>query len=170
MLEPAEVQGEKTFHVRQQWESDPDEALYGLGQHQYGFVNIKGWDMELWQHNTEVAVPLLVSSKGYGILWDNPSFTKFGDPREFAAIPADHLLDVGGTAGGLTRTSFGDGAMINQTGQRVEAGINVAAGGGGGRRGGNQEAAVRWEGQVLADVGGEYKFQLYADGGYQDVD
>ena len=105
-MEAAEVQGEQTFHVRQQWLADADEAFYGLGQHQYGLTNIRGYDIELWQHNTEIAVPLLLSSKGYGIFWENNSYTKFGDPQPFAAIPADHLVDATGAAGGFTRTSF----------------------------------------------------------------
>ncbi len=60
-LEPAEVQGERTFHVRQQWLENADESLYGLGQHQLGLVDIKGYDLDLWQHNGTVdrAVPRL---------------------------------------------------------------------------------------------------------------
>jgi alpha-glucosidase (family GH31 glycosyl hydrolase) len=85
---PAEVQGEQTFHIRQEWEPNVDEALYGLGQHQLGLVDIKGYDLDLWQHNGTVAVPFLVSSRGYGLLWDNASFTRFGDLREFEPIPA----------------------------------------------------------------------------------
>ena len=49
MIMPAEVQGEKTFHVRQQWEPNADESLYGLGQRQIGILDIKGWDLDLWQ-------------------------------------------------------------------------------------------------------------------------
>ena len=82
-LTPAEVQGEQTFHVRQQWKPNADESLYGLGQRQIGILDIKGWDLDLWQHNTHVVVPFLVSSCGYGVLWDNLSFTRFGDLREF---------------------------------------------------------------------------------------
>ncbi len=78
-LTPARVQGDSTFHVRQQWESSSDESLYGLGQHQQGLFDIKGYDLELRQYNTEIFIPFLVSSRGYGILWDNTSFTRFGD-------------------------------------------------------------------------------------------
>ena len=86
-LTPAEVQGEKTFHVRQEWQANANEALYGLGQHQLGLMNIKGFDLDLWQRNTTVVVPFLVSSRGYGILWDNTSWTRFGDLRDFEFIP-----------------------------------------------------------------------------------
>ena len=86
-LTPAEVQDVQTFHVRQQWEPNADESLYGLGQRQIGILDIKGYDLDLWQHNTHVVVPLLVSSRGYGVLWDNLSYTRFGDLREFEPIP-----------------------------------------------------------------------------------
>ena len=73
--------------MRQQWEPNADESLYGLGQRQIGIIDIKGYDLDLWQHNTHVVVPFLVSSRGYGVLWDNLSFTRFGDLREFDADP-----------------------------------------------------------------------------------
>ena len=102
LLEPATVQGEETFHVQQKWRAQKDESLYGLGQMQLGIVDIKGYDLDLWQHNTNVVVPFLVSSKGYGIFWDNTSFTRFGDLRPFAPIPAADLYGATGKAGGLS--------------------------------------------------------------------
>ncbi len=90
-ITPAEVQGEQTFHVSQQWEPNADESLYGLGQLQFGTVDIKGYDLDLWQHNTCVVVPLLVSSRGYGVFWDNLSYTRFGDLRPFEPVPAEDL-------------------------------------------------------------------------------
>ncbi|HZT22313.1 MAG TPA: TIM-barrel domain-containing protein, partial [Verrucomicrobiae bacterium] len=53
----------------------PDEAIYGLGQHQAGVWNYRGTTVHLQQRNMEVALPVLVSSKGYGVLWDNPAIT-----------------------------------------------------------------------------------------------
>jgi alpha-D-xyloside xylohydrolase len=77
-LTPATVMGEATHHVRQQWQPNDGERLYGLGQHQQGLIDIKGTDLELHQYNGEIVIPLLVSSRGYGILWDNTSLTRFG--------------------------------------------------------------------------------------------
>ena len=99
MLDPATVQGEQTFHVQQKWHAADSESLYGLGQMQLGTVDIKGYDLDLWQHNTNVVVPFLVSSKGYGIFWDNTSFTRFGDLRPFTTIPAADLYDAEDNAG-----------------------------------------------------------------------
>jgi alpha-D-xyloside xylohydrolase len=101
-VDPATVQGESSFHIQQKWKMQPDESLYGLGQMQLGIVDIKGYDLDLLQHNTNVVVPFLVSSKGYGILWDNTSFTRFGDLRSFEAIPAASLYDASGRQGDLT--------------------------------------------------------------------
>ncbi|MES1206281.1 MAG: TIM-barrel domain-containing protein, partial [Pseudomonadota bacterium] len=86
-LTPAVVQGEQTFHIRQQWEPNADESLYGLGQHQQGLMDIKDHDLELRQYNTEIYIPFLVSSRGYGLLWDNTSFTRFGDLTDAAPLP-----------------------------------------------------------------------------------
>jgi alpha-D-xyloside xylohydrolase len=86
-LEAATVMGESTYRVRQQWLGHDDESLYGLGQMQMGMVDVKGYDLDLWQRNTVIVVPCLVSSRGYGILWDNTSYTRFGDLRDFVPIP-----------------------------------------------------------------------------------
>ena len=60
---------------------DPDESLYGLGQRQEGKLDIKGYDFDLWQRNTVVYVPMIVSSRGYGLLWDNTSPSQVRRPR-----------------------------------------------------------------------------------------
>jgi alpha-D-xyloside xylohydrolase len=59
-----------------------DEALYGLGQFQNGLVNWKNAPLRLQQFNQEDAVPFLVSTKGYGVFWDNYSVTDFNPPSK----------------------------------------------------------------------------------------
>ncbi len=49
------------------------ERIYGLGQHQHGLLEQKGATIMLEQTNTEVAVPFVISSRGYGFLWNNPA-------------------------------------------------------------------------------------------------
>jgi alpha-D-xyloside xylohydrolase len=64
-----------------------DEALYGLGQFQSGIMNWKNVPIRLQQYNQEIAIPFLVSTKGYGIYWHNYSLTDFNQPQnevEFA--------------------------------------------------------------------------------------
>ena len=161
-VEPAEVQGEKTFHVRQRWEADPDESLYGLGELQLGFTDIKNWDLDLWQHNGTVASPFLVSSKGYGILWDNPSFTRFGDLGKFVPIPSEDLIDDNGNAGGLSTGPFTDGAAKLLSPTTAPSVVLAPRGRGRGRNSGR--TGTRWEGQLAPTVTGDYQFQTYSNG------
>jgi alpha-D-xyloside xylohydrolase len=101
-LEPATIQGEQTGHARQEWDSNDGEALYGLGNYQLGLLDLKGYDVELSQYNTNAVVPTLVSSRGYGILWDNTSYTRFGDIREYARVPGFTYDDAGNVTGTTT--------------------------------------------------------------------
>jgi alpha-D-xyloside xylohydrolase len=77
----------KTWQIQQTFLSPSDEAQYGLGQHQEGIFNVRGVPIRLHQANTNVSVPFLLSSKGYGILWNNPSLTDFNPADQ--AIPID---------------------------------------------------------------------------------
>ena len=102
-LTAATVQGEATTSVRQEWAPNADESLYGLGQHQHGLIDIKGTDLDLHQYNTEVFIPYLVSSRGYGILWDNTSFTRFGDLTDSVPLPGTTgLYATTGVAGDVS--------------------------------------------------------------------
>ena len=71
----SEAQG--LFHIEDRFSLDSTEAIYGLGQHQSGMFNYRGSIVELGQNNTDVAIPFLVSSKGYAILWNTASFSYF---------------------------------------------------------------------------------------------
>lgn len=81
-----------------------DEAFYGLGQHQTGLMNYRGYQVDLTQYNGVAVVPFVVSSKKYGILWDNNAITKFGDIREYQELSALKLYSDDNKAGGLTAT------------------------------------------------------------------
>lgn len=61
------------FHIEACFEAYDDEHIYGLGQHQHGRLDQKGCVIELIQRNTEVSIPFLLSSRGYGFLWNNPA-------------------------------------------------------------------------------------------------
>ncbi len=70
---------DSAYHVKQQFVLDKDEGIYGLGQHQYGYMNYRGKKVVLVQSNTDAVNPVLVSTKNYGILWDNYSKTVYDD-------------------------------------------------------------------------------------------
>ena len=74
-LVPAVVQGEPTWEVSQRFLSPEDEFLFGTGQFQDGFLNVRGLSRRLTQVNTQIALPFLLSSKGYGLLWNNYGLT-----------------------------------------------------------------------------------------------
>ncbi|WP_297903874.1 TIM-barrel domain-containing protein [uncultured Parabacteroides sp.] len=102
----AVVGGEKTWNVRQQWESPRDEVILGLGHHQNDRFNLRGVDIDLWQENWEIVVPFFTSSRGYGILWDNYSHSRFGFPVTQDFIPCDRLYDKEGVQGALTGSYY----------------------------------------------------------------
>ena len=63
--------GDYTLTAR--FESTPEEKLFGMGQYQQPYLNLKGCQLELAQRNSQASVPFLVSSLGYGFLWNNPA-------------------------------------------------------------------------------------------------
>ena len=85
-IEPVEIEGQRWFATRVQFNRGTDEGLYGLGQHQNRQMNYNGEDLELAQHNMAITVPYLVSTRGYGILWDNASITRVGDPDPYEKL------------------------------------------------------------------------------------
>jgi len=168
----ATIQGEDTQHVRQEWLSDADEALYGLGENHLGLLNLKGYDLDLWQHNGTIVIPFLVSSRGWGILWDNTSFTRFGDLRELGPIPPQRLFDASGRRGGLTASYYSGADFKHFVAQRLERGIDIALSSKEQRP--NQlihpglpegPASVRWSGEVEPDVTGDHLFQTFSNSG-----
>ena len=62
------------FELTMRFESlDKNEKIYGMGQYQQPYLDIKGMELELAQRNSQVSVPFHLSSRGYGMLWNNPA-------------------------------------------------------------------------------------------------
>lgn len=76
-LKPASVQGESTYSAELRIKSPADEFLFGLGQFQDGYLNVRGLSRRLTQVNTQISIPFLLSSRGYGLLWNNYGLTDF---------------------------------------------------------------------------------------------
>jgi len=104
-LAASTVQGEPTWSVAQSFDSTPEERLYGLGQFQDGFLNVRDLPRRLTQVNTQIAIPILHSSRGYGLLWHNYGLTEFNpadtpvDLRPAGAEGAATAVDVTTTEG-----------------------------------------------------------------------
>ena len=83
------------FSVLDMFQIPEDEGIYGLGQHQSGVLNYRGLDVSLGQNNTDVAVPLLISTRGYGVLWNTAAQSSVNNqfPRSliFSAESAEGL-------------------------------------------------------------------------------
>lgn len=162
---PLEVEGTSYLSVRQRFESPDDEAIYGFGQHQQGWMNQKGRDVELLQHNIDMAVPFLVSNRNYGLLWDNNSITRMGDPRGLQPLPKTlKLYDAKGEEGALTARYSLDGV---QKVERRESEVNyqyikdlknypaeASAK--------DKPMQVTWEGEIEALSPGRHTFSLYS--------
>ena len=104
-FEPIEVEGTHGYSFRQVFESPEDEAFYGLGQHQADEFNYKGKNEQLFQYNTKVSVPFIVSNKGYGVLMDSYSMMRFGNPEDYKQLgEVFKLYDRNGKEGVLTGT------------------------------------------------------------------
>jgi alpha-D-xyloside xylohydrolase len=94
-MTPVEVNGEKTFHAEvfsNLWGSE--EAFYGLGQHQSGVWNYRGESVDISQDNTNISIPIILSSRGYGIFWNNTSRSRFNNRFLSALYLSAEVADV----------------------------------------------------------------------------
>jgi alpha-D-xyloside xylohydrolase len=85
-LTPGIIQGEPCFAVEQSFESPADESIFGLGQFQDGQFNLKNVARRLTQVNTQIAIPFIYSSKGYGLLWHQYGLTDFNPTDNFVTL------------------------------------------------------------------------------------
>lgn len=99
------------------FDSPDNEAFYGLGQHQSEELNMKGKNEDLFQYNTKVSVPFVISNKNYGILWDSYSYCRWGNPGDYLQLNrAFKLYDKDGKEGQLT------GTYVDKNGQKIVRG------------------------------------------------
>ena len=88
------------------FDSPKDECLFGLGQFQDGYSNVRGLSRRLTQVNTQISIPMLISSKGYGVLWNNYGLTEFNPCSESVKLIKQagagkcEVVDVTSTEGG----------------------------------------------------------------------
>ena len=147
------------------FDSPKEEAFYGLGQHQSGDMNYKGKNEDLFQYNTKVSTPFVVSNRGYGILWDSYSYCRFGKPEEYRQLgDVFQLFNKEGKTGCLTGTYAERGGRTisrdedsiyfenSETIANLPKGIRL------------QGANVTYEGTLLPSTDATYHFILYYAG------
>lgn len=161
---PFVVENDKGYTMQQVFSGMPGEAIYGLGQHQSEDFNYKHKSEDLFQYNTKVAVPFILSTNNYGILWDNYSQSKYGDPRDYKDLNQFSLFDKEGKEGALTATytqKSGNPIVRREsaidyenltTVKKFPADFNF------------NDGAVVWEGELLSSQTDVYKFSLYYAG------
>ena len=89
------------YQLTARFESNPEEKLFGMGQYQQPYLNIKGCTLELAHRNSQASVPFMLSSLGYGFLWHNPAIGKvtFGKNVTEWHAQSTNILDYWITAG-----------------------------------------------------------------------
>ncbi|WP_308991029.1 TIM-barrel domain-containing protein [Mariniflexile litorale] len=166
-FDPIEVEDTKGYTIRQIFNSPQDEAFYGLGQHQADEFNFKNKSEELFQYNTKVSVPFIVSNKNYGLLWDSYALSRFGDSRPFEQLNTIFKIynkegKAGSLTGTYTTTDSGVKTLVRQEAsiffedkksiKKLPEGFPL------------KNASLTYEGAIEAPKTGAYKFSLYYAG------
>lgn len=102
-----ETKGSDHFKTKVTFEADKDEHLYGMGQYPNDCLDLKGTVLELAQKNTQISIPFLLSSKGYGFIWNNPAvgraelamthtsfFAEYTKQIDYVIFPGDTPSDL----------------------------------------------------------------------------
>ncbi|MET0462489.1 MAG: TIM-barrel domain-containing protein [Chitinophagaceae bacterium] len=164
-ITPVIWEGQSLYRLRQSFELAADDAIYGLGQHQEDAFNYRDQQVTLFQNNTEVAVPFMLSSKNYGVLWDNGSYSKAGDIRSFLPLSSLQLFDKKNNPGWLTAIyrndrnkpqeiafekaeSVIDYAYLGDTKTKLPAEFAI------------QKGSVSWEGAIASPRTGQHKLRF----------
>ncbi|MFA9390336.1 MAG: TIM-barrel domain-containing protein [Prolixibacteraceae bacterium] len=80
------IHGEPCYIAEQGFDSPADESIFGLGQFQDGNYNLKGISRRLTQENSQIALPFIYSSKGYGVLWHQYGLTDFNPTDNYITL------------------------------------------------------------------------------------
>ena len=162
-FKPIEVEGKKAYSTQVVFDSPADEAFYGLGQQQTGEFDHKGLNEELYQYNTKISIPFVVSSRGYGLLFDAYSWSRWGNPNPFQQLgQVFKLYDKDGVEGALTGTYVTrretlvqrEDSLAYDNERLIENLPKLPL----------QGAIVTFEGEIEAPVEGDYYFSQYYAG------
>ncbi|WP_217948093.1 glycoside hydrolase family 31 protein [Faecalibaculum rodentium] len=90
-IDPREFKGILGGHWRltARFDSDDSEHFYGMGQYQQPYMDLKGCILDLGQRNSQISVPFVLSSSGYGLLWNNPSIGRASFARNLTEFTSD---------------------------------------------------------------------------------
>ncbi len=152
---PVEVEGRKAWSTHVSFPAAQFEAFYGLGQQQSGELDHRGHNEELFQYNTKISIPFVLSNRGYGLLFDHYSLSRWGNPapyRQMGEVFDMHLTGSYTTADGVVLIQSEDSLYYeNERAVRNLPGLPLNG------------AIVVYEGSITARETGDYHFiQYYA--------
>ena len=164
-LEKLSLDDRSGYSWRMLFDTSAGESFYGLGQHQSEDMDYKGKNEELFQYNTKVSVPFVVSTKNYGILWDSYSYGRWGNPNAYRQLgQVFAIYDKNGEKGSLTGTYTDkkgkvlvreeDSLYFENSREIVNLPKDVRLDG----------ASVVYEGEIEAPADNDYHFILYYAG------
>jgi alpha-D-xyloside xylohydrolase len=153
-LDPVTIEGQPFLATRAQFNRGTDEGLFGLGQHQNRQMDYNGEDVELAQHNMDIAVPYLLSTRGYGVLWDNNSITRVGDPKPYPMLSADRGWSAEYFVADKPAVSRREDTIDYPYIRDLKHWPNEAPA--------DKTGKVVWTGSYIPDVSGTHKFRLYS--------
>jgi alpha-D-xyloside xylohydrolase len=114
-LIPGSVMGESCFLAEQSFESPEDEYIFGLGQFQDGHYNLRNITRRLTQVNSQISLPFIYSSKGYGLLWQQYGLTDYNPADNFIALEKQERSDENNQMIEVTTTSGTQKVSQNQS-------------------------------------------------------
>lgn len=85
-VEAAEISGKPMASVSQTFVQPQGEHLFGLGQFQDGYLDVSGLTRRLTQVNTQISIPVVISNKGYGLMWNNYGMVDFNPSTETVTL------------------------------------------------------------------------------------
>jgi alpha-D-xyloside xylohydrolase len=114
-LVPDTVGGESCFRVEQGFESPQDEYIFGLGQFQDGHYNLRNITRRLTQVNSQISLPIIFSSEGYGLLWHQYGLTDFNPADNYVSLQKQEKSAGENQSADVTTTSGTQRRSQNQS-------------------------------------------------------
>ena len=111
-VKPGQTGSLNSLEVSQSFRTGSDEFLFGTGQFQDGYLNLRGLTRRLTQVNTQISIPMVISNKGYGILWNNYGLTEFNPSETIIELEQQGsdgtsvTVNATGTAGNVRERRF----------------------------------------------------------------
>ncbi len=82
------------YELTVRFESNDGEKLFGMGQYQHPYLDLKGCVLELAQRNSQITIPFAVSSLGYGFLWNNPAVGRASFGKNYTEWTAEATKEM----------------------------------------------------------------------------